>query len=553
MTQRADLGRGRYRGRGRETSQSDPPPAANPLAKYVTGSLLWSGALFALCILSGRWQAHLVADSASYLDYSWTSAQAMARHTRMPAYPAILDIAQAIMPSKMAGLQLMVFLQIVLQGTAVSLLMVELGNWGLSPRVAIAAAGAVAIGCPFWDNVSTIATDCAAMSWGVITATWVLRGWRIGFSTRLLVAVAASALLAISLRPAYLFLLPLTPLLLLFRSGDGMPTPWSRRWRDVAVWAPLPLFVLLGWCTFRYMAVGDFSLLPFGHQNMAAVTTQLLDNDELDRLPGRSGELAGEIARRRVSVAGGRGGREAGLGSISSDGLDLRRTGDPSLRAGSYMVLENRWDAMTYLVVIPAAIKVAGDDPIAQHRLLAELDRQIVRAYPERYAWWWLLAIRRGVWGSVANIVMHPIFLVVIVLAAGATTLFCIWPGRSAADGGVVDTAGGTRCSAPARRALTLIAVTYAASGLAFVALTSPTIGRFSDAAFVFIPSLAAMALVLKSQQLLENKSGVSGVWRGGASGRSTIDTSNIVHAWREIPTRLGVISSTWSSRRHRS
>lgn len=508
MTQRADLGRGRYLGRGCESSQIDPPPTANPLARYLIGSLLWSGALLAVCVLSGRWQAHLVADSASYLDYSWTSAQAMARHTRMPAYPAILDIAQAIMPSKKAGLQLMVILQILLQGTAVSFLRVELGNWGLSRWVAVAAAGAVAIGCPFWENVSTIATDCAAMSWGVMTATWVLRGWRIGFSTRLLVAVAVSALLAISLRPAYLFLLPLTPFLLLFRSGDGIPTPWSRRWRDVAVWAPLPLFVLLGWCTFRYTAVGDFSLLPFGHQNMAAVTTQLLDNDELERLPGRLGDLAGEIASRRVSVAERPGGREGGLGSISSDGLDLRRTSDPSLRAGSYMVLENRWDAMTYLVVVPAAIQVAGDDPIAQHRLLAELDRQIVLAYPERYAWWWLLAIRRGVWGSAANILMQPIFLVVIVFAAGATAVRCIWPGRSAAKGGVVDTSGRTQRSAPALRALTLIAITYAASGLAFVALTSPTIGRFSDAAFVFVPSLAAMALVLKSQELLENKSG---------------------------------------------
>ncbi len=500
MSRRAELAA------ARTPAEIDPPAAANRFARYVIWLLLWSLVLVAVCVLSGRWQPHLVADSASYLDYPWTSSQAMARHTRMPAYPAILGAAQAITPSKMVGLQLIVFLQIILQAAAVSFFMIELGNWGLSRWAAIAAAAAVAIGCPFWDNVSTIATDCAAMSWGVLTATCILRGWRIGFSTRLTVAVASCSLLAISLRPAYLFLLPLTPLLLLFRSGDGIPTPWLRRWRDVAVWVPLPLFVLLGWCTFRYNVVGDFSLLPFGHQNMAAVTTQLLDNDELRQLPGRVGELAREIASRRVAVADGTGGRAAGLGSTPTDGLDLRVASNPSLRADSYMTLENRWDAMTYFVVVPAAVKVAGDDPIAQHRILAELDRQIVRAYPWRYARWWLLAIRRGMWGSMANIVMQPIFLVMIVLAASVTVVFCIWPQSSAANAGVADAAGESKRSAPARRAVTLIAVTYAASGLAFVALTSPTIGRFSDAAFVFVPSLVAIALVLKSQELLGNK-----------------------------------------------
>ncbi len=151
---------------------------------------------------------------------------------------------------------------------------------------------------------------------------------------------------------------------------------------------------------------------------------------------------------------------------------------------------------MTYLVVIPAATQIAGDDPIEQHRLLAQLDRQIVRTYPSRYARWWLLAIRRGIWGSLANIVMHPIFLVVILLVASIAVVLCVWP-QHYLNPPVFEKTDG---SAPARHAITLIAISYAAFGLGFVSLTSPTIGRFSDAAFVFIPSLAVIAIARKSQ-----------------------------------------------------
>ncbi|TWU15772.1 hypothetical protein [Allorhodopirellula heiligendammensis] len=460
----------------------------------------WSIALWAMCAVSGRWQPHLVSDSASYLDYPFASLESMARYSRLPAYPALLRACLAIAPSESVGLQLVVLVQILLQAIAVSFFMIEMRRWGLSRSAAIAAAAAVAVGCSFWDHVSTIATDCAAMSWGVITAACILRGWRIGFSTPLAAGVAASSLLSISLRPAYLFLLPWVITMVLFRAGDGVLPPWTRRWRDVAVIGSLPLVVLLGWCQFRYTVANDFSLLPFGHQNMAAVTTQLLDNDELEQMSGPGGALASEIARRRVAVSTGRSGRASQPGTGAIDGLDLRVTSDPSLRADSYMTLENRWDAMTYLVAIPAAIAVAGDDPIDQHRLLAELDRQIVLAYPLRYARWWMLAMRRGIWGSVANIVMHPIFLMVIVLAAGVAMLVCIWP-QVISSRAEMDSEP-ARCSARARRALVLLAISYAATGLAFVALTSPTIGRFSDAAFVFLPSLAALAMVSKCGRL---------------------------------------------------
>ena len=87
--------------------------------------------------------------------------------------------------------------------------------------------------------------------------------------------------------------------------------------------------------------------------------------------------------------------------------------GDPR----ATMTIDARWDDMTYFVVIPAAQRVALNDPIAQHRTIAELNQKIIRQWPERYAIWLLKSARRGAWAIAADMVMHPIFLIAIVLA----------------------------------------------------------------------------------------------------------------------------------------
>ncbi|EMI45871.1 signal peptide protein [Rhodopirellula sp. SWK7] len=475
--------------------------------------LMWSVVLIAAAVFSGRWTFHIVSDTASYLQYAFSPASAAAAEIRSPVYPLVLRLLTSLAPTRSSALQLVVLGQILLHAAATSALMLELRNWKTSCQVSFAVAATVAIGCTFWDNVSTIATDCPAMSVGVITAVCMMRGWRRGFSIRLSIATAAFVLTAIGLRPAYLFLIPWTAISLFLRPAEAVAATFGHRVRDGFVIAGIPVVTLLGWCVFRYVTVADFSLLPFGHQNMAAVTTQLLDNDELTAIPGKPGELASEIARRRVEVSLGENLRATSnkTSQISdsdkaqvvrttraADGLDLRTHGDPSRRADSYMTLENRWDAMTYLVVVPAAAHViqthASNDAVrdadivAQHQLIAELDKYIVRSYPLRYARWWLLAMRRGLWGSAANIVMHPIFLILIVVAALITTVRCIHPSRAETNRtSVTQSLAGVR-------AFLLIAITYGATKLGFVALTSPPIGRFSDAAFVFVPGVIAIA-----------------------------------------------------------
>ena len=91
---------------------------------------------------------------------------------------------------------------------------------------------------------------------------------------------------------------------------------------------------------------------------------------------------------------------------------------------------------------------------------------------------------------------MHPIFL---------TAMFClvIWLVYTAAAGkpcGVFE-------NGIAMRSLTIITLTYLMAKLGFVILTSPGIGRFSDAAAIFLPAwLAVVAMQYMSPSVTPNQ-----------------------------------------------
>jgi hypothetical protein len=445
--------------------------------------------LIGTCWMTNRFAPHLVPDSPSYINYSFESAEAIATQIRTPGYPILVQFTKTLANAN--SNEALVVLHIALQAIAVGLLAVELAAWKFSRRTIVIAACAFAIGCTFWDHVNTIATDAPAMSLAAMIGIGVLRIWRTALTLRAGIILGVVTTLVIALRPAYLFLIPWLMLSVFVRPNITI----SRRMLQAFAVGAVPVIALLAWCTFRWNSVDDFGVLPFGHQNMAAVTTQLLDAEELENLPGRLGELGKEIADRRIEMAAG--------DRAAADGLDLRPVVDAAPRANSYTTIENRWDAMTYMIVIPATEAVAnrssvgsdlatGIQRVHQHQMLAELDRTIVRSYPVRYLRWVALAIRRGVWGSVADMLMHPIFF---VAAMGLAVAACFASIRFNPKQTVEPVRQHTSNQA-GLAALTWLAFSYWLFKIAFVSLTSPPIGRFSDAAAVWLPVWIAVAIV---------------------------------------------------------
>ena len=150
-----------------------------------------------------------------------------------------------------------------------------------------------------------------------------------------------------------------------------------------------------------------------------------------------------------------------------------------------YMTWENRWHDATYHVVFPVFERRFPNDNVASHRAVQVFNRNIVLAYPDRYLVWLAKAARRAAWVIAADIVMHPIALLLIVLAIAAVLL------RTATGRGLPDLV-----LPPGFHALLVVSLTYVVSKTAFVIITSPPIGRFSDAAAILLPACIVAVLV---------------------------------------------------------
>ncbi|MEO1618289.1 MAG: hypothetical protein AAFV88_20730, partial [Planctomycetota bacterium] len=348
---------------------------------------------------------------------------------------------------------------------------------------ALVAALSVLLGCTFSDHVHTVSTDSIALSLGVMTVVSWLWYSRTEFKRAFLVTVVL-AVTTIFVRPAYLFLIPWLAL-------AGWFSPWlnaskgehriSLRQRLRGGWmAGVIALVVLCWMGSRLVVVGEFGLLPFGHQNLSGILVQTVTQDELLELAESASDSHPEAAQLAGAVA------------LQLQWMDFETPSDSS--GLPTMTMESQWDDLNYRVVWPTAKKlIEGKEndssrtpaAIDEHRMIGGLNRMIVARYPQRYLRWLALAARRAVWGTAADILMHPVFLLTFVVG------LLWWLVKLVA--------------APARyrlamgagwRAFCWIGMTYWIAKVGFVILSSPPLGRFADAAAVFLPAIVIGTLL---------------------------------------------------------
>ncbi|TWU49772.1 hypothetical protein [Rubripirellula reticaptiva] len=428
--------------------------------------------MLGVAAMTGHLQPHHVDDTPSYLQYPLDSMDAAMRSTRTPGYPLIL-----VSVSRLIGIAAVPWIQILLHSVAAWWLGVELRRWGTRPASAIAAAIAVAFGCTFMDHVSTIATDAPAASLGVMTAVAMMRWVRLGQTANAAMVVACFSVLAISFRPAYLALAPWT----LLCGACFRFAPISRGKITAKFgWLVAPIAIttaIVTWIMLRGFTVGDFGVLPFGHQNLAGITVQLASDDELLTFDGAPGKLIAETLRQRDARI--------------AEGLQFTE-GNPS----ATMTIEGRWNDLIYQAVVPASRAIHGDDTITNHNAIAAMNKVVIRRYPMRYARWLALAARRAAWASAADIVMHPVFLAGITLAVlweAVRVLAGFTVNPSASDAGLA--------------VLFIVGFSYFVVQIGFVILTSPPLGRFADAVAILIPAWIAARIVQHFQSCSRRKS----------------------------------------------
>jgi hypothetical protein len=437
-----------------------------PLFWFVVQAI---GLAAALMIL-GWFDPVRVGDTSDYEQFPFTTLAEALAHPRTFGYPLFLQLADALAPSHQAVAPLDFACHVL----AVFLFWLGLKRVIPSDWTSMAVASSLFYSNIFLRYGNNLAADSLASSLAIATIGWLMLTL---FAERPRYyhwcGLALLVFAAYQVRPAYLFLIPLIPLLGLALDWLVAPSGSTpRRWRSLAV--NLVLVVLLpylAFCTARWSTVGHFSLVSFGGNNFAAITCMYLTEDDVAGLPPDLRPVAEAVVKNRRELA--------------------QRNPDYTAQATrSYMAIETPFDLNIVEVCIPAARETCGHDWPQVNRTLWRLASAIVAEKPDYYATWLVKAFIRGVYMIVSEIIMNPVYFLLLV------ALGCVHVGSVILH----KRSGRTTVDADPTlfieiNALALIAVSFALASVLLVIVTSPALGRFMDAAAVFLPCILVRAL----------------------------------------------------------
>lgn len=467
-----------YAGRNVVVAPSNHSPSVDDFASWTWRRFALVYLVFGALAYFAAWGAggfspHYVPDSPSYLDYPLDSFDSAFRSVRTPGYPIALELFEVTI-----GIHWVPIAQILLHVLACSLLARELSDWRITFRASLVVGFTVLLGCTFTDNYRTIATDLPALSFAMLAICGSLRQLRRPTGRLGWILFVLFAAIAVSMRPAYLFLVawPVVMSVLISRQ-----LRWSFRsglWQGFKLGSGLGLCIV-AWMGARWWTVGDFGVAPFGHQNLSGVLVQLLTKEELQALRGGPADLVEAVTQKRKEL------RQIGKEFETGPAI-------------ATMTLDAQWHDAMYQWIVPAANSIHESDSIAQHHALADLDRAILTTFPQRYFLWLAKAFRQATWTVAADLLMHPLFLLAIVcitvdqlwFLCSGVSLFDWWFARPESS----SNAQVTTPSASPLAMLSALALSFLLCKVCFVILTSPPIGRFVDAAAVFLPGWLFLA-----------------------------------------------------------
>lgn len=422
------------------------------LALLMVAIAVWSCA-------SGQAQVVRLHDSETYDTVSRMPPREMLSSVLTLGYPLLLKAVRLVSPDY----ALLPWVHLGMHFLACLLLNSGLRKFGASPWQSAAASAAFLATAVSHPSAEYLLTDFPTRAVAVWAIAFLLRiaaePWRIADWVGLTVSVA----LCYHLRPAYLFMIPLVPLLgvalMRIRNGrEGLPCRWKTNGAALAGVTALPF---LAFCVLRLAVVGHFGLVSFGGLNIVGVAAEMLDEKLIEtHIPAHLRPLAHEIVVRREE----RGMEKA----FTSRGVDILRW-------------DENYNQSVWKVAYPAAVDRYGADHVTINRELTDLSRAVIRARPVHYLRFLAANYREGVGRLLSR---------GAVLQACAALLLVLFAVRL----GVVPAGSDTdSCRRTARDALVLTAVAFALTKLFLVSLVEMTITRYVLAAGMLLPSAVAL------------------------------------------------------------
>lgn len=425
-----------------------------------------------LLFRQGKFEYRLTPDTPSYLLLVESSLTDGLNSSRTLGYPLFLKALRMVSQDYRA---------VTMAQYAVHVLSVLVFYGGLRrlqvpPSAAGVAAAAILFSKSLFELVPEIMTDSLSISLAVIavsTLFYVLANPR---NPAAWCALILSTAATYHVRPAYLFLIPLLPLLGFWLRALVLPRAnFNGTVRLVFGLSAATLVPLLAFCGLRLLFVGHFGLVSFGGYNIAGIAVQFVDDDLVRELPEGSQELARQVLARRETIENW---------EPPSDFYAMGRMYNPTV-----------WE-----ICFPAAQDVEGDDAVRINQALNDLSRATIRRRPSRYVRWLAWAFREGL-ASLAflSVVNKPaqFCLLVLILLQGVELLrrrVPSWTIREPLD---------ESSTFLPIHVLFWVALGFGLTKMMLVILVEPPLHRYITPATIFSPALFAVLCWARCRQVV--------------------------------------------------
>ncbi len=331
-------------------------------------------------------------DTATYEQFDWSSVSAVWSNIRTPGYPLFLAAADRLAPDHAA----VPLLQLLILILAVWALYAGLRGCGYRQGVALACASTFYYRDDLLRWTSDLLADSLAASLALVAVSCFLAAGARDRAWRWWMALGLLTLVTCLVRPAYLFLVPLWPLLAWFfdRLVWRRDQPRARALRKAAALLVGMAAPLLAVCALRWTLVGHFGFVSFGGYNVIGIAGQLLDESLARQLPTDQQPLAEEILRARAQHAGY----------------------EPP---ASFLAMERMYNVTVWELAVPAARQLCADDTVAVNRALNELSWEVLRRRPAGYLRWLCLNAAHAVSESARLLATNVAVLATLALFCG--------------------------------------------------------------------------------------------------------------------------------------
>lgn len=421
-------------------------------------------------------RATIEPDSETYLNFDWSSPAAALSNLRTCGYPLFLSLVTSLSSRSSA-----VPVAHWLAWLAVDWLLYRgLVRAGYRPFVAVWAAAALLLGHAAQTFTPVVLADSLASSLSVAAAGCFLGTTSCACLRRDWIGLTVTTFLAYQVRPAFLFLIPLWPVLWVVFGTSRLSEAMSRRTRWVrgGRYVAAGIIPFLTFCAVRWAIVGHFGLVSFGGYNLIGVVGQFPDADSIESLPADLQPLATDMLRRRDALP------------------DAEPPSD-------YLAMERMFNPTVWQAAVPAARDAARGDAVQVNSLLTRLSRALLAGHGADYLQWLAWNGKHAVKQTVLLLMTDRgvQFLALGFLVLHATSL---WRGPSRVATG--DGAGGANLEP---QLLFWTAVGFTAAKTLLVILVEPAIGRYMIAATVLLPAATAVPVARAAWQWLPPAAGV--------------------------------------------